>query len=81
MIRKSLRVDASRKLCSLLGMYAEHNFEGIATVHESEFQYSSCSDSMFAGSRESIVPRIRRDLSGQKTLLAIFFTSRRLLML
>jgi hypothetical protein len=36
---------------------------------------------MFAGSRESVVPRIRRDISGQKTLLTIFFPSRRLLVL
>jgi hypothetical protein len=33
---------------------------------------------MFAGSRESLVPRIRRETSGQKTLLTIFFPSRRL---
>jgi hypothetical protein len=31
---------------------------------------------MFAGSRESAVSRIRRDISGQKTLLPIFFPSR-----
>jgi hypothetical protein len=36
---------------------------------------------MFAGSRESVVPRIRRDISGQKNLRTIFFTSRRLLVL
>jgi hypothetical protein len=36
---------------------------------------------MFAGSRESVMPRIRRDISGQKTMLTIFFTSRRLLVL
>jgi hypothetical protein len=62
-------------------MYAEHNFEGIATGDESWFQYSSYSDSMFPGSRESVVPRIRRDISGQNTILTIFFTSRRLLVL
>jgi hypothetical protein len=62
-------------------MYAEHNFEGIATDDESWFQYSSYSDSMFAGSRESVVPRIRRDISRQKTMLTIFFTSTRLLVL
>jgi hypothetical protein len=36
---------------------------------------------MFAGSRESVVPRIRRDIFRQKTVLTIFFTSRRLLVL
>jgi predicted GIY-YIG superfamily endonuclease len=33
--QKKLQVDASRKLLSLLGMYAEHNIEGIATGDES----------------------------------------------
>jgi hypothetical protein len=46
-------------------MYAEHNVEGIATGDESWFQYSSSSDSMFADSRESVVSRIRPDISGQ----------------
>jgi hypothetical protein len=64
--QKKLLVGASRKLLSLLGIYAEPNFKGIATDDESWFQCSSYSDSMFAGSRESIVPRIRRDISGQK---------------
>jgi hypothetical protein len=76
--QKKVRVNVSRKLLSLLGIYAEHNFKGIATGDESWFQYSSYSDSMFAGSRESVVPRIRRDIFGQKTLLPIFFLSRRL---
>jgi hypothetical protein len=64
--QKKLRVDASRKFFSLLGMSAEHHFEGITTGDESWFQCSFYSDSMFARSRESIVPKIRRDFSGQK---------------
>jgi DNA-binding MarR family transcriptional regulator len=60
--QKKLRVDASRKLLFLLGMYAELDFQGIATGDEFWFQYSSYSDSMCAGSRESVVPRIRRDI-------------------
>jgi histone-lysine N-methyltransferase SETMAR len=36
---------------------------------------------MFADSRESLVPRIRRDISGQQTMLSIFVTSKRLLVL
>jgi hypothetical protein len=67
--QKKLRVDASRKLLSLLGIDAKHHFKGIATDDESWFQCSSSSDSMFAGSRESIVPRIPRDISGQKLSL------------
>jgi hypothetical protein len=56
-------------------MYTEHNLEGIATGDEFWFQYSSYSDSMFAGSREGVAPRIRWDISRQKTMLTIFFTS------
>jgi hypothetical protein len=48
---------------------------------ESWFQYSSYSDSMFADSRENAMPRIREDISAQKTMILIFFTSRRLLVL
>jgi hypothetical protein len=65
----------------LLGIYIEHNVKGIATGDEFWFQYSSYSDSLFAGARESVVPRIRRDISGRKTLLPICFPSRRLLVL
>jgi hypothetical protein len=65
--QKKLRVDAEWKLMSLLGMNAEHNFEGITTGDESWFQNSSYSDSMFARSRESVVPRIRRDISGKNS--------------
>jgi transposase len=70
--KKKLQVDASREFLSMLGMYAEHNCEGIATGDEFLFQCSSYSDSMFADSRESVVPRIRRDISGQKTKFTIF---------
>jgi hypothetical protein len=67
--QKKLRVDASRKLLSLLGMYADHSFEGIATGDGFWFQYSSYSDSMFAGSRESVVPRIRKLFPDKKLCL------------
>jgi hypothetical protein len=79
--QKEFQVDASHKVLSMLGMYAEYNFEGITTGEESWFQYSSCFDSMFAGSRENALPRIRRDISGQKTMVARFLTSTRLLVL
>jgi hypothetical protein len=56
MIRKNYGPLHHKKFLSMLGMYAEHDFEGIATGDESWFQYSSYSDSMFADSRESVVP-------------------------
>jgi hypothetical protein len=55
---KKLRIVASRQLLSMLAMYAEHNFEGIVTGDESWFRYSSYCDSMFAHSREGVVPRL-----------------------
>jgi transposase len=70
---KKLRVDASRKLLSLLGICAEHHFERIATDDESWFQYASCSDSMFAGSRESVVSRIRPDFPDKKLCFPVAF--------
>jgi hypothetical protein len=73
--QKKLRIDASQKLLSLLEMSVEHYFERIATTDESWFQYSCYADSMFADSRERVVPRIRQDISGQKTMFTIFFTS------
>jgi hypothetical protein len=47
-------------------MDAEQDFNGIATGDEFWFQCSSYSDSMFAGSRGSVVPSIWQDISGQK---------------
>jgi hypothetical protein len=65
----------------MLEMYAEPYFEEIAPADECWFQYSFYSGSMFADSRESVVPRIRQDSSGQKTVTAISFPSTRLLAL
>jgi histone-lysine N-methyltransferase SETMAR len=77
--QKEARIVECGKLLSMLAMYAEHDFEGIATGDESWFQYTSYSGSMFADSRESVTPRIRHDISTPKTMITIFFTSRRLL--
>jgi hypothetical protein len=62
-------------------MDAESTFEGIAAGDKFWFQYSFYSDSMFAVSRESVVPRIRQDMSGQKTMITIFFAHTGLLVL
>jgi hypothetical protein len=76
--QKKSQMIASQNLLSMLRMYAKHDFEGITTGDKSWFQSSSDSDSMFADSRESIVPRIRQDISAFKTMITIFFTSKRL---
>jgi hypothetical protein len=79
--QKKLGIVASQKLLSMLGMHAEHDFEGIAAGDKYRFQYSSYSDSMFPDSRENVLPRIRQDISAPETLSTIRFTSRRLLVL
>jgi hypothetical protein len=73
--QKKLGIGASQKLMPMLGMYPEHCFKGIATGNESWFQYSSCSDSTFVDFRKSIVPKIRQDIYGQKTMITIVFAS------
>jgi hypothetical protein len=65
----------------MLGMYAKHDVAAIATGDKSWFQNSSYSDSMFVNSRESAVPRNRQDISGEKTMITIFFRTTRLLVL
>jgi hypothetical protein len=79
--QKKLQIDSSQKLLSVLAMYTEHYFEGIATGDQSWSQCSSYSDSMLADSRESVLPRIPQDNSGQETMITLFFTSTRLLLL
>jgi hypothetical protein len=79
--QKKLRIVASKKLLSLLGMYPKHDFEGIATGDAFWFQYFSYSDSMFADLRERVVPRIRQDISARTMMITIFFTSMRFLLL
>jgi hypothetical protein len=79
--QKKLRIDASLTLLSLLGMHAQDHAEGIAAGDESWFQCASDSDSVFAGSRESAMRRIGREISGQQIMLALFFTTTRLLVL
>jgi hypothetical protein len=65
----------------MLGMYTKHYVAAIATGDKSWFQYSSYSDSMFVNSRESALPRIRQDISGENTMITIFFRTTRLLVL
>jgi histone-lysine N-methyltransferase SETMAR len=56
--QKKFRVDESRMLLDMLQLYAEHNFEGIATGDGSWFRYSIYADSMFAPSVEAILPKL-----------------------
>jgi hypothetical protein len=73
--------DQSEMLLDMLQLYAEHNFEGIMTGDESRFLYTTYGDSMFATSAKEVVPRTKHNISAKKTMVAIFFTSTRLLVL
>jgi histone-lysine N-methyltransferase SETMAR len=74
-------IVGSKKALRLPGLCPEPNFEGIALGDEFWFECSSYSNSMFADSRESVGPRIQRDISAPKTMIPIFSTSKRLLVL
>jgi hypothetical protein len=73
--------DQSEMLFAMLQSYAEHNFEGITTGDESWFLYTTYGDSMFATSAREVVPRTKQNISAKKTMVTIFFTSTRLLVL
>jgi histone-lysine N-methyltransferase SETMAR len=59
----------------------EHNLEGITTGDESWFLYTTYGDSMFATWAREVVPRTKHNISAKKTMVTIFFTSIRLLVL
>jgi transposase len=73
--------NQSEMLLDMLQLYAEHNFEEITTGDESWFLYTTYGDSMFAISAREVVPRTKQKISSMKTMVTIFFTSIRLLVL
>jgi hypothetical protein len=73
--------DQTEMLLDMLQLYAEHNFEGITTSDESWLLYTTYGDSMFAASAREMVPSTKQNISAKKTMIAIFFTSTRLLVL
>jgi hypothetical protein len=73
--------DQSERLFDMLQLYGEHNFEGITTSDESWFLYTIYGDSMFTTSAREVVPRTKQNISAMKTMVPIFFTSTRLLVL
>jgi hypothetical protein len=73
--------DQSEMLFDMLQLYSEHNFEGITTGDESWFLYTTYGDSMFATSVMEVVPTTKQNISAKKTMVTIFFTSTRLLVL
>jgi hypothetical protein len=68
-------------LLDMLQLYAEQNFEGITTGNESWFLSTTYGVSMSATSAREVVPRTKQNISAKKTMVTIFFTSARLLVL
>jgi hypothetical protein len=68
-------------LLDMLQLYAEHNFEGITSGDESWFLYTTYGGSMFAISARKVLPRAKQNISAKKTMVTIFFTLTRLLVL
>jgi histone-lysine N-methyltransferase SETMAR len=62
-------------------MLQPNAFDGIATGDESCFQYMYMSNSMFAPSRDLAATRTKDADGTKKTMLTVFFTSRRLIVL
>jgi hypothetical protein len=62
-------------------MLQPNAFDGIATGDESWFQYMYMSNSMFAPSRDLAAIRTKDPDWTKKTMLTVFFTSRRLIVL
>jgi histone-lysine N-methyltransferase SETMAR len=79
--QKADRVKCSRALLLRLQQLQQFDFEGITTGDESWFRYQYDSDSMFARSADMVVPRLRAGFQVKKTMVTIFFTATRLLIL
>jgi hypothetical protein len=73
--------DQSEMLVDMLQLYAEHNFEGITRGDESWFLSPTYGDSMFATSAREMASMTKQNISAKKTMVTIFFTSTRLLVL
>jgi hypothetical protein len=73
--------DQSEMLLDMLQLYAEHNLQGITTGNKSWFLYTTYKNSMFATSPREVMSRTKQNISAKKTMVTIFFTSTRLLVL
>jgi hypothetical protein len=79
--QKKRRVNQQGTLPDMLRSIPEHNIEGIATGGKSWSICTTCADSMLAVSAAEVVPRTKQNLYTSKTMVTIFFTSTRLVVL
>jgi hypothetical protein len=73
--------NQSEMLLNMFQLHTGHIFEGITTGDESWFLYTTYGDSMFATSAREVVLRTKQNISANKIMVTIFFTSIRLLVL
>jgi hypothetical protein len=78
---KVARVEASKAILRVLQDAESNDFEGIATDDESWFRHCYSSSTMFARAPSDIIPRTRQTAGVKKTMIAIFFTARQLILL
>jgi hypothetical protein len=79
--QKAVLLRDSKALLAILRRLQDNSFEGISTEDESWFLYEHQSGSMFAASRETVTPRNRHDIQCKKTMITVFFTPTRLMIL
>jgi hypothetical protein len=73
------RAKASTELLQILNDFEPDSFDGIATGDKSWFQYLYESSAMFAKSPGDVASRTRQEIGVKKSMFAIFFTHRKLL--
>jgi hypothetical protein len=75
------RVETSTKMLRILNESEENRSEGIATGDGSSFQHSYPSSKIFARSPTDVCPRTRQAIEKKQTIITIFFTGRKPIML
>jgi hypothetical protein len=79
--QKVAGVEASTEMLRILHESEENLFEGATTGHKSWSQYSYPSSEIFARSPTSVIPRTRQAVGTKQTMIAIFFTGYKLIVL
>jgi hypothetical protein len=75
------RVEASKDMLRILQELQANHFYGIATGDKSWFQYGYSPSEMFAHSRSDVIPKTRQAIGTTKTMITVFFTPSKLIVL
>jgi hypothetical protein len=81
--QKVARVEASTEMLRILHESEENHFEGIATGDEFWLQHSDSYPSLkiFGPLPTDVIPRTRQAIGRKQTMIAIFFTGRKRIVL